>query len=273
MSWVAHWSFFWTQALDSLRIERYCYCNVESGAGSFSSWLSSLLALPSDDSEDSEDEGSRDILTPLTKSCKCSLATILHRFRVPTGYQSNVRAYQNCVKLEGREKHCQSLWWKSLKPKPFACNLLSILQCINPLYFCCSVSLGCKNLNTVLSHTIKCVVGTHAKVSKIQGQAVCNGFRQLGRRDRRWGVLPLFIMYLCEDVTIFKAYHNCSSGTPSSKKIGTAAWNQSVMKLTKKQINEDGSGSVSLIPQEQEDLWHVVNLITLGDHLKASTWR
>eukprot|EP01127_Copromyxa_protea_P010871 TRINITY_DN2695_c0_g1_i1.p1 TRINITY_DN2695_c0_g1~~TRINITY_DN2695_c0_g1_i1.p1 ORF type:complete len:403 (+),score=79.33 TRINITY_DN2695_c0_g1_i1:11-1219(+) len=45
------------------------------------------------------------------------------------------------------------------------------------------------------------------------------------------------------------------------------------MKCTKRQINDDGSGVVTLIPQEQEDLWHVVNLITLGDHLKSSTWR
>lgn len=46
-----------------------------------------------------------------------------------------------------------------------------------------------------------------------------------------------------------------------------------LMKCTRKQINDDGSGLVTLIPQEQEDLWHVVNLITIGDLLKASTWR
>lgn len=45
------------------------------------------------------------------------------------------------------------------------------------------------------------------------------------------------------------------------------------MKLTKKVLEKDASGFVSLIPEEPEDMWHAYNLLQKGDHLKATTVR
>jgi protein pelota len=45
------------------------------------------------------------------------------------------------------------------------------------------------------------------------------------------------------------------------------------MKLQAKHIERDGSGSVSLVPLEPEDLWHAYNLISIGDHVTATTIR
>ncbi|RIB07000.1 hypothetical protein C2G38_2114806 [Gigaspora rosea] len=45
------------------------------------------------------------------------------------------------------------------------------------------------------------------------------------------------------------------------------------MKLVKKRIEKDRSGFVELYPEELEDMWHVYNLITVGDNLKATTIR
>ncbi|CAG8481533.1 11475_t:CDS:2 [Scutellospora calospora] len=45
------------------------------------------------------------------------------------------------------------------------------------------------------------------------------------------------------------------------------------MKLVKKRIEKDRSGFVELYPEELEDMWHVYNLISLGDNLKATTIR
>ncbi|CAJ0640236.1 13362_t:CDS:2 [Entrophospora sp. SA101] len=45
------------------------------------------------------------------------------------------------------------------------------------------------------------------------------------------------------------------------------------MKLIGKHIEKDRSGCVTLCPEEMEDMWHVYNLITVGDKLKATTLR
>ncbi|CAG8567323.1 11734_t:CDS:10 [Dentiscutata heterogama] len=45
------------------------------------------------------------------------------------------------------------------------------------------------------------------------------------------------------------------------------------MKLVKKRIEKDRSGFVELYPEELEDMWHVYNLISIGDNLKATTIR
>ncbi|KAJ3224482.1 hypothetical protein HDU81_008535 [Chytriomyces hyalinus] len=46
------------------------------------------------------------------------------------------------------------------------------------------------------------------------------------------------------------------------------------MKLIRKNIDsKDGSGSVTLVAEEQEDMWHAYNLVLAGDTLKGSTIR
>lgn len=45
------------------------------------------------------------------------------------------------------------------------------------------------------------------------------------------------------------------------------------MRLVGKTINNDGSGSVKLRPEEPEDMWHAYNLILAGDYLTASAVR
>lgn len=45
------------------------------------------------------------------------------------------------------------------------------------------------------------------------------------------------------------------------------------MKLVHKNIEKDGGGSVVLIPEESEDMWHAYNLISEGDNVRASTIR
>jgi protein pelota len=45
------------------------------------------------------------------------------------------------------------------------------------------------------------------------------------------------------------------------------------MRLVKKDLNSDGSGSMSLLPQEQEDMWHLYNLIATGDHITGVSYR
>ncbi|ORX46326.1 hypothetical protein DM01DRAFT_1410686 [Hesseltinella vesiculosa] len=45
------------------------------------------------------------------------------------------------------------------------------------------------------------------------------------------------------------------------------------MKLISKSIEKDSTGSVTLLPEEMEDMWHVYNLITKDDQIKASTIR
>lgn len=45
------------------------------------------------------------------------------------------------------------------------------------------------------------------------------------------------------------------------------------MKLLSKNFVRDGSGSVKLVPEEPEDLWHAYNLIREGDRVTATTFR
>jgi len=45
------------------------------------------------------------------------------------------------------------------------------------------------------------------------------------------------------------------------------------MKLVSKNINRDGTGSVKLMPQAEEDMWHVYNLLAKGDFVTATTFR
>ena len=45
------------------------------------------------------------------------------------------------------------------------------------------------------------------------------------------------------------------------------------MKLVHKDFERDGGGSLVLIPDESEDMWHIYNLLMEGDHVRASTIR
>ncbi|KAJ3035682.1 hypothetical protein HDV00_003569 [Rhizophlyctis rosea] len=45
------------------------------------------------------------------------------------------------------------------------------------------------------------------------------------------------------------------------------------MKQISRHIEKDGSGSVTLLPEEAEDMWHAYNLITKGDRLRSTTVR
>lgn len=45
------------------------------------------------------------------------------------------------------------------------------------------------------------------------------------------------------------------------------------MRLVKRNINSDGSGAVTLCPDEPEDMWHAYNLVLVGDFLTASAIR
>lgn len=45
------------------------------------------------------------------------------------------------------------------------------------------------------------------------------------------------------------------------------------MKLVHRNLEKNASGSLTLIPEETEDMWHVFNLISEGDQVRASTIR
>ena len=45
------------------------------------------------------------------------------------------------------------------------------------------------------------------------------------------------------------------------------------MRLLHKNIDKKFSGSVSLIAEEAEDMWHAYNLISVGDKLRSTTIR
>ena len=45
------------------------------------------------------------------------------------------------------------------------------------------------------------------------------------------------------------------------------------MKIIHKNIDKKMSGSVTLIAEEAEDMWHAYNLISVGDYLRSSTIR
>ncbi|KAI9063323.1 hypothetical protein FKP32DRAFT_1651666 [Trametes sanguinea] len=42
------------------------------------------------------------------------------------------------------------------------------------------------------------------------------------------------------------------------------------MKLIGKRIEKDGSGHVTVVPEDDEDMWHLYNLIQVGDRVRAS---
>ena len=45
------------------------------------------------------------------------------------------------------------------------------------------------------------------------------------------------------------------------------------MKLHHKNIEKDSHGSITMTPEEPEDMWHVYNLIAVDDTVRASTIR
>lgn len=45
------------------------------------------------------------------------------------------------------------------------------------------------------------------------------------------------------------------------------------MKLVHRDLDKKNAGSISLIAEEPEDMWHAYNLISLGDYLRSSTIR
>lgn len=45
------------------------------------------------------------------------------------------------------------------------------------------------------------------------------------------------------------------------------------MKIQRKDIEKDGQGSVTLLAEEPEDMWHVYNLLAPQDRLRSSTVR
>jgi protein pelota len=45
------------------------------------------------------------------------------------------------------------------------------------------------------------------------------------------------------------------------------------MRLLHRDIDRDGVGTITLLPEELEDMWHAYNLIAVGDHVRATTLR
>lgn len=45
------------------------------------------------------------------------------------------------------------------------------------------------------------------------------------------------------------------------------------MKLIRKQLERDSSGTLTLLPEDSEDIWHVYNIIQVGDEIEALTTR
>ncbi|XP_048583189.1 protein pelota homolog [Nematostella vectensis] len=45
------------------------------------------------------------------------------------------------------------------------------------------------------------------------------------------------------------------------------------MKLVNRNLEKDGSGHITMIPEQAEDMWHAYNLIAVGDRLRATTIR
>ena len=45
------------------------------------------------------------------------------------------------------------------------------------------------------------------------------------------------------------------------------------MKIIHRNIDKKNCGSVTLIAEEAEDMWHAYNLISVGDNLRSSTIR
>ena len=45
------------------------------------------------------------------------------------------------------------------------------------------------------------------------------------------------------------------------------------MKLVHRDFERDGAGTLVLVPEDPEDMWHAYNLIAEGDSVRASTIR
>jgi protein pelota len=45
------------------------------------------------------------------------------------------------------------------------------------------------------------------------------------------------------------------------------------MKLVQRSLEKDNGGYLTLIPEEEEDMWHIYNLIAKGDSVRSSTIR
>jgi stalled ribosome rescue protein Dom34 len=45
------------------------------------------------------------------------------------------------------------------------------------------------------------------------------------------------------------------------------------MKIVYKAIDKNGAGTITVITESLEDMWHAYNLITAGDRVRASTFR
>lgn len=45
------------------------------------------------------------------------------------------------------------------------------------------------------------------------------------------------------------------------------------MKIVYKDIDKNGAGTITVITESLEDMWHAYNLITVGDRVRASTFR
>lgn len=45
------------------------------------------------------------------------------------------------------------------------------------------------------------------------------------------------------------------------------------MKILRRHLEKDGCGFVKLVCEEDEDMWHIYNLVRIGDIVKCSTFR
>lgn len=59
--------------------------------------------------------------------------------------------------------------------------------------------------------------------------------------------------------------------------VTATAWTERptglAMKVKQKSFTKNGTGSIKLTPESEEDLWHIYNLIRAGDRIYASTTR
>ena len=46
-----------------------------------------------------------------------------------------------------------------------------------------------------------------------------------------------------------------------------------LMKAKQQAVEKDGGGTVTIYPEEEEDMWHVFNLVAENDRVRASTVR
>jgi protein pelota len=45
------------------------------------------------------------------------------------------------------------------------------------------------------------------------------------------------------------------------------------MKIEKKELESDNSGYIKLKPENEEDLWHIFNVVNKGDRINSTTIR